>query len=59
MTDNRKPERIAIAPRPDEPAAQYQLSIEIVVTQPGVDEKRVRKVCEEEFRKLWNHLNKQ
>lgn len=59
MTDNRKPERLAIAPRPDEPPAQYRLSIEIVVAQPAFDENRVRKLVEQELGKLVKHIQKQ
>jgi hypothetical protein len=47
-----RPVRIAVAPRPHEAAVQYQLSIDIVVAQPALDEKRVRQVVDVEFAKL-------
>jgi hypothetical protein len=52
MADNRKPVRIATAPGPHDAAAQYQLSIDIVVAQPALDDKRVRKLVDDEFDKL-------
>lgn len=52
-----RPQRIAVAPRPNEPAVQYQLSINIVVAPPAFDEQRVRKIVDQEFDKLAKHVD--
>jgi hypothetical protein len=47
-----RPVRMVTVPGPHDAAAQYQLSISIVVAQPALDEKRVRQLVDEEFGKL-------
>jgi hypothetical protein len=51
-----KPARIAGPAGPNEPAVQYQLSINIVVAQPALDEARVRAIVGQEFDKHWKQI---
>jgi hypothetical protein len=51
MTDQPKPVRSAAALRPNQ-VAEYTLSIQIVATAPPFDEKRTRKLIDDEFARL-------
>lgn len=56
MGDDHKPVRVTAALQPNE-VAEYTLSINIVVTPPAFDEKRIRKLIDDEFNRLGKTCN--